>query len=295
MAVIFVFIDGIGIGKENEFNPFYTNHLPGFELLSGGKLGESSKQIISHNHVFKQIDANLDMDGLPQSGTGQASLFCGMNMSLLIGKHFGPYAHSQTKPYLKEESLFSDLLKMGKSPHFINAYPKPFFVNAEKRSRWSCTTWMTMGAGLSLNTEDLVINGEAVTAEVKQDYWKKKLRIELPEIKEAEAAQRILKKANQHDVVLFEYFLTDKAGHEQNPENAFSSLERIDKLLQELIKEIGNHTLLITSDHGNIENLAVKTHTRNLVPLYAYGENAQNFEKIESIVDVKNAILKCFE
>jgi len=295
MAVIFVFIDGIGIGKENEFNPFYTNHLPGFELLSGGKLCEACKEINSQKHVFKPIDANLEMEGLPQSGTGQASLFCGLNMSQLVGKHFGPYAHSQTKPYLKEQSLFSDLLKMGKLPHFINAYPKPFFEHAEKRSRWSCTTWMTMGAGLHLNTEESVINGEAVTAEVKQDYWKKKLGIELPEITETVAAQRILKKAKDHDLVLFEYFLTDKAGHEQNPENAFSSLERIDKLLQELIKEIGNHTLLITSDHGNIENLSVKTHTRNPVPLYAYGENAQNFEKVESIIDVKNAILNCFE
>jgi 2,3-bisphosphoglycerate-independent phosphoglycerate mutase len=295
MAIIFVFIDGIGIGKENEFNPFYTNQLPAFEILSGGKLCESCKEILSAKHVFKHIDANLEMDGLPQSGTGQASLFCGKNMSQLIGKHFGPYAHSQTKPFLKDQSLFSDVLKLGKSPHFINAYPKPFFVNAEKRSRWSCTTWMTMGAGLTLNTEDLVVNGFAVTAEIKQDYWRKKLGIELPEISEAEAAQRILKKTNEHDVVLFEYFLTDKAGHEQNPENAFSSLDRIDKLLQELIKEIGNNTLIITSDHGNIENLSVKTHTRNAVPLFAYGEKAHVFEKIESIIDVKKAILKCFE
>jgi 2,3-bisphosphoglycerate-independent phosphoglycerate mutase len=291
MAVIFVFIDGIGIGEANEHNPFYTNSLPAFDFLSGGKLTRSSKEISSKNHIFKGIDANLDVDGLPQSGTGQASLFCGLNMSQLIGKHFGPYPHSQTKPFLKDQSIFSDLIKSGKSPHFINAYPKPFFELAEKRNRWSCTTWMTIGSGIELNNEQSIRNGEAVTAEIKQDYWRKNLGLDIPEISEAEAAQRIIKKANQYDVVLFEYFLTDKAGHEQHHEKAYSSLIRIDSLLQELLKESENHTLVITSDHGNIEDLSVKTHTRNPVPLFVYGKNAQKFENVISILDVKNSIL----
>jgi bisphosphoglycerate-independent phosphoglycerate mutase (AlkP superfamily) len=35
--------------------------------------------------------------------------------------------------------------------------------------------------------------------------------------------------------------------------------------------------LLVTSDHGNIEDLTTKTHTRHPVPLILYGAGARSF------------------
>ena len=295
MSVLFLFIDGIGIGDATEHNPFHVTDLPGFELLSGGKMTADSSEIRNSNHLFKHIDANLAMEGLPQSGTGQASLFCGINASKIVGKHFGPYPHSKNKMYLEEQSLFNDVIKLGKQAHFINAYPKPFFEFAEKRNRWSCSSLMAKGAGQKLHTEESIRNGFAITAEIKQDYWKAKLNIDIPQIQEKEAANRLLKAADSYDVVMYEFYLTDKAGHEQKMESAVSVLQRLDNFLQEIIKQIGNHTLVLTSDHGNVEDLSVKTHTRNLVPLFVYGQHANLFYSINDLTEVKAAILKCVD
>ncbi|MDX1740430.1 MAG: peptidase, partial [Rhodothermales bacterium] len=53
-----------------------------------------------------------------------------------------------------------------------------------------------------------------------------------------------------------------------------------------------NTTLLLTSDHGNLEDLSVKTHTRNPVPFVALGPAAHDFAEVRSILDVTPAILR---
>src|SRR5690606_16052864 len=108
-------------------------------------------------------------DGLPQSGTGQATLFSGQNASAMIGKHFGPYPHSGNKHLLKIHSLFNQLISRNKLVHFINAFPNVFFERAKLRNRWSCCTLMTQSAGLQINSENDVISGNAITAEILQD------------------------------------------------------------------------------------------------------------------------------
>lgn len=290
MSIIFLFVDGIGIGNSSEINPFFQFDLEAFQSLSKGKLTHERKQIFEENHVFKGIDANLDIDGLPQSGTGQASLFCGINAAKLVGKHFGPYPHSKTKQIIKKNSFFSELKKQNKIPHFINAYPKPFFDFAIKRDRWSCSSLMALGSGQELHNEESIVRGEAVTAEIRQDYWKARLHIPIPEIDEKIAANRIKKKTEEADLVFYEYYLTDKAGHEQDLKGAFSALDRLDKLLYNLMDTIENNTLIITSDHGNLEDLSVKTHTRNTVPFWAFGKNASHFKHISSLIDIKAAL-----
>ena len=152
MAVIFLFVDGVGLGKRGAENPFFESTYESFQILSDGDFYENPKVIIQHNHLFKPIDANLDVEGLPQSGTGQTTLFTGVNASKEIGKHFGPYPHSGIKPLLKKQSIFHAVQDAGKTPYFMNAYPPIFFEFAKKRNRWSCTTLMTKAANLRLNS-----------------------------------------------------------------------------------------------------------------------------------------------
>lgn len=296
MSVFFLFVDGIGIAPSSDHNPFSLLDLPAFSFLTGKGLLENSPDINTKNQLYKSIDANLGVEGLPQSGTGQASLFCGFNASKKIGKHFGPYPHSQTKKELQTQSIFSDLISKGKQPHFINAYPQKFFDVAEKRNRWTSTTLMTLGAGLPINTLQDVLADQAITAEIKQDYWKKRLGLDIPEINEKQAAKRIIQKAKTHDFILYEYYLTDKAGHEQKINQAEEALNRLDSFLMGILEEIDiqTHTMVLTSDHGNLEDLSVKTHTRNPVPLIAYGAKAYQFSTVTSLTDIKKAVLDCF-
>jgi bisphosphoglycerate-independent phosphoglycerate mutase (AlkP superfamily) len=50
---------------------------------------------------------------------------------------------------------------------------------------------------------------------------------------------------------------------------------------------------LITSDHGNIEDLSVRNHTLNDVPTLVWGSEKEFFaDKIKSLADVTPAIIE---
>jgi len=293
VGVIFIFIDGVGLGEQNHSNPFYEHNYPSFNLLTGGSGPfRESPPVHKSDHLFKGIDANLDVPGLPQSGTGQTALFTGHNAAKIIGKHFGPFPHSQIKPLLEQESIFKELMKKGKKVSFANAYPPVFFEKARQRNRWSCTTLMTKHAGIKLNTVDDLEKGQALAADITQKAWREKLGIDVPEISPGDAAHRILELSTRYDLVLFEFYLTDKAGHSQSPEKAQQVLQLLDSFLKQLLEvKDKKDVLLITSDHGNLEDLSVKTHTRNRVPLLVHGKSAGAFSGVQSLTNIKQAIL----
>ena len=293
MAVLFVFIDGVGLGVKGNQNPFSNNRYESFEQLTGGIFSNKAEEVITADHLFKPIDANLGVEGLPQSGTGQTALFTGRNAAKEIGKHFGPFPHSGIKPFLKKESVFHGVKALGLDPYFLNAYPPIFFKHAQKRNRWSCTTLMTKSAGLKLNSTEEVLQETALTAEIIQNAWREKLGIDLPKITPTDAAKRALNMLQEKDLLLYEYYLTDKAGHTQKEEDAERVLRPLDEFLQYIIAhKSGNDTLVITSDHGNLEDLSTKTHTRNKVPLFVIGKNTNLFKGVESLTHVKDKILE---
>lgn len=293
MSVIFIFIDGVGIGNRSEENPFFIRNYESFEILSGSNFHKEGNSIRKKDHIYKAIDANLEIEGLPQSGTGQTTLFTGQNASKVIGKHFGPYPHSGIKYLLREQSIFHAVKEVGKKPHFLNAYPPVFFELSEQKNRWSCTTLMTKSAEMKLNSTREVLEGKALTAEIVQNAWRERLDIDVPKITPTDAAQRLLNIVSGYDLVLYEYYLTDKAGHNKNHDDAERVLKPLDEFLLHIIKNKRiDDVLVITSDHGNLEDLSVKTHTRNEVPLFVMGEGIEHLNQVKSLVDVKETILR---
>ncbi len=292
MAVLFVFVDGIGVGKNNSNNPLASENLKLFSLFTGQNGVHSGCEERDFNgFLFKKIDANLDVEGLPQSGTGQTALFTGINASKKIGKHFGPFPHSEIKPLLREESIFHKTLEIGKTAHFLNAYPDIFFEKSEKRNRWSCTTLMTKSAGLHVNRLNDVLEERAITAEIIQSAWRTMLNLDVPQIEPEDAALRAIRALEMYDMVLYEYYLTDKAGHAQDRQMADKVLTVLDRFLMKILKEKKpDDTLIICSDHGNLEDLKTKTHTRNPVPLFVAGDT-EPFKRATGILDVTPGIL----
>ncbi len=293
MSVLFVFIDGVGVGDKSELNPLARSSLKSFSFFTEGEgLHNGIDPVISERKLYLPIDANLDVAGLPQSGTGQATLFSGVNASKVAGKHFGPFPYSKTKYLLKEKSLFHQALREGYTPHFLNAYPDIFFEKSKIRDRWTCTTLMTKAAGIRLNRLEDIIEGKALTAEIVQNAWRDILNLEVPKISPEDGSDRALKALGDYDLVLYEYYLTDKVGHEKDPNRAVEVLKILDRFLYQIIKDLNDgDTLVITSDHGNIEDLSIKTHTRNPVPLFVKGDT-EPFKKVKSILDVTPAIIE---
>jgi len=52
-----------------------------------------------------------------------------------------------------------------------------------------------------------------------------------------------------------------------------------------------NDLLALCSDHGNLEDLSIKTHTRHPVPLLAWGAGATSFAEAAAITDVTPALV----
>lgn len=290
--ILFLFIDGIGLGPAGSNNPFARLQLPGFSRWTQDQPWTTDAQPIAKaNHLFQPIDANLETDGLPQSGTGQASLFTGINGAQLAGRHFGPFPHSATKPALTNHSLFKQVKEAFPEEDpvaFANAYPAQFFKHARKRQRWTVTTFACQKAGVRLRRHKEWLKGKAVTADLTGQAWQRHLSYDLAPIAEEEAAQRLVGLCTDYRLTVFEYYLTDKAGHGRSKKSAQQILRSVDRLLEALYNHLdpAKHLLILTSDHGNLEDLSTKSHTRNPVPFIAYGHRAFSFQKVKSILDV---------
>lgn len=155
---------------------------------------------------------------------------------------------------------------------------------------------MTKSAGLPLNTAQTVKDERAITAGITQQGWREKLNIDIPGISPRQAATRLLERSNDYDLLLYEYYLTDKAGHSQDPGKAKEVLSTYEQFLSELInRKSTKDTIVLSSDHGNLEDLSVKTHTLNRVPLFALGPGATAFSGAESILDITPAILHALD
>lgn len=294
--VLFVFVDGMGLGPALETNPLSTTPLPAFARLAGDQAWtDTAVPRADASHVFRPIDATLGVDGLPQSGTGQATLFTGVNCATLVGRHFGPFPHSATHDTLAAENLFAKVKRLNGAavPAFANAYPPRFFEYARKRSRWTVTTRCCMEADVPVRGLDALRKGHALTADLTGKGWAP-LGHHVPVITEAQAGERFVALARRHPLTLFEYFLTDKAGHGRLDTPVATVLQSLDRFFGAILDRLDPTTelLLVTSDHGNIEDGDRTTHTRHPVPLVAYGQGAHHFADATSLTDVTPDIIQ---
>ena len=295
--ILFVFLDGVGLGPGGAANPFSTLALPAFERLAGGQRWTSDAAPLRRSHhVFVPIDATLGVEGLPQSGTGQAALFTGEDAVRLHGRHFGPYPPTAVRPVVAERSVFARLVEGGVAPErlaFANAYPDRFFEIVEAHGRWTVTTLAASAAGVRLRRAEDVARGEALPADLTGETWARLVDPAHEPTTEAEAARRLARLAAGHTFTLSEYFLTDKAGHSRDADRAAAVLGSLDRFFDALLDALPpDALLLVTSDHGNLEDLGTKSHTRHPVPLVAWGPGAGAFADARSLLDVTPRVVR---
>lgn len=293
-----MFLDGVGLGPASPDNPFTQPDLPlpAFARLAGGQpLSDDLEPVARTDHIVRRIDATLGVEGLPQSGTGQASLLAGVNGPALAGRHYGPFPHSKTRAALAERNVFARVraafLAEPMPVAFANAYPDRFFALVARRDRWTVTTRCCLDADVPIRTAADLAAGRALAADITGAGWRR-FDVSAPVIAEEEAARRLLALMRAHRFTLFEYFLTDKAGHSRDPDRAAHVLRSLDRFFSTLLNGLdpAQELLLVTSDHGNLEDLGVKTHTRNPVPLLAVGRGATHFQDVDDLADVTPAI-----
>jgi 2,3-bisphosphoglycerate-independent phosphoglycerate mutase len=96
-----------------------------------------------------------------------------------------------------------------------------------------------------------------------------------------EAAEVLASVVAENRFTLYEYFLTDRAGHAQDERAALSILSNLARFVRAVIAsvDLAQTTVILTSDHGNIEDLSIRNHTRNLVPTLAWGEHRERVRR----------------
>ena len=293
--VLLLFLDGVGIGKkDNEFNPFFRYGFNTFTSIFGTIPSLEEPFLSSSGFYLFPADAILGVKGLPQSGTGQTSIFAGVNAPQIINQHFGPYPYSTLIPVLKEKNIFKHYLDKKQRAFFVNAYPKIFFDYIKSgKTRLSVTSICCILNGMRFNKAKDIHTAKALTAEITNERWRIKLNYKLPLITPQKAARRLIRITKDNDFTAYEYFLTDHLGHGRYVGSLPKILKELDDFLFTLLTEFNkkNTTIVICSDHGNFENLEIKTHTLNPALLISAGVGADSIKNsVKNISQIKDAI-----
>jgi 2,3-bisphosphoglycerate-independent phosphoglycerate mutase len=299
MRVLFLFLDGIGLGEDNlEANPFSQAHMPNLQrLLDGRSLLKESAPFHGERASLVAVDPSVGVSGLPQSATGQAMLMTGKNIPAELGYHYGPKPNPAVAAYLKDGTLFSDFIEAGKKAVLLNAYPPRYFdgVNSGKRLYSSIPLSVT-SAGIPLFRHEDLFEGRAMSADFTGEGWRTMLGfLDAPVMEPDQAGRMLGKLAKEYDFSLFEYWASDYAGHGQEMDTAVRLMETFDGVLGGLVEAWADGLILMTSDHGNMEDLSTRKHTAAHVPALVIGDRAGRNEftrNLNDLTDIAPAIRK---
>lgn len=287
--VLALFVDGLGLADAGPANPITTG-----DTRTGDRwrvLGDLARSAVP-------LDACLDTPGLPQSSTGQVTLFTGFNAARHAGgRHLPGFPGPMLRPLIAQGTFYDGVVKAGGRATFLNAFGLRYLKRmVSGDAPVSATTLAAVSAGLPLRVASQVGQGRSVYHDITGEGLIGQGETVLPLTPERAAAVA-LDVALEYDLTLFEFFLTDIAGHSQDPGQACDALARLDRMLAALVPAfmaeqlpgpVGGSGperadyLVLFSDHGNIEDLSVPTHTRNPVPLAVWSPDPGGRERAQA-------------
>ena len=283
MKVVFLFIDGVGLRSPASDNPINAEVCPTLCRL--------------FERHCKPIDACLGVEGVPQSATGQATMFTGVNCSEAIGRHCEGFPGPALRKIIEEDNLFLELRNRSKRVRFADAYLVESADELKARRFKSVTTVMALTTPETITTVEDLSEDRALmqdlTRETIQDAYP-----DIPVVPPQRAAEHLFRLALVNDFTLYEFFQTDVSGHSMDYARACAVLRVYDRFLAALVRctEAAGITLVMTADHGNIEAIGERGHTRNPVPFVVSGPGEEWIrDRVNSLADVTPAILEAFD
>ena len=286
-SLLLFFIDGLGIGTRGTHNP-----LDGLDEAAPLAIFQNEVAEIPFDGIVAVTDARLGVEGRPQSASGQTTILTGINAPTAIGSHKQGFPNQALLDIIRKYSIFLQLKNSGvESITFANTYTKRFF---ERRPRWiSATTAAVEAAGLRFNVVDDLRAGRAVYHDFTNAMLIERGEVVSPRSPE-EAGEVLAGIAQNHSFTLYEYFITDKIGHAQDREAARQALPSLARFIRRLLQslDLEETTVILTSDHGNIEDLSLRNHTLNPVPTIVWGKQRDSIAaRIKSLADITPSIV----
>jgi 2,3-bisphosphoglycerate-independent phosphoglycerate mutase len=290
--LLFLFLDGVGLGPADPaVNPFHKAELTHLRrLLEGAALDGELPPFDGSRASFRAVDATLGVAGPPESATGQASLLTGINVAGEIGTHYGPKPDRRIRAILERDNLPLRLARAGRTARLLNAYPQAYFdAVLSGRRLHGAIPFAFAAAGIPLAGEADLDRGEALSADFTGRGWRTRMRREQTPLLTPEAAgRRMAELALRCDFAMFDHWPTDYAGHYGDMHGAVRMLEILDRVLGAVAESARQSglTVVVTSDHGNLEDLAAKGHTRNKVPALLLGPEDSRKRIADSLHDL---------
>jgi len=298
MHILLLFLDGIGLGDDDPtINPFAAANTPTLHALAGNRRWlKSTPRTESARAIFVPTDPRLGVAGRPQSATGQAVILTGRNVPAEIGEHYGPKPSPAIRAILAEDNLFKRLTAQGKRAALLDAYPPRFFqgIDSGKRLRSAIQQAAYEGGVRIYGVEDFYA-GRALSADWTGQGWRDMLGYpDAPLLSPSEAGARMADLARDQDFSLFSTWITDEIGHRGPLERGVEYLELFDQVMAGLLTawRDDDGLIIITSDHGNMEDLSIRNHTENDVPTVIIGGLRHAFaDGFTSLMDITPRVL----
>jgi 2,3-bisphosphoglycerate-independent phosphoglycerate mutase len=289
MRTLLIFVDGLGIGTRGAHNPL--DRL-GSDASPLAVFTDEDPQL-PHDGLLARTDACLGVEGRPQSASGQTTILTGVNAPALLGYHKQGFPNEAMREIIRDHSIFLQLQRAGIEPNtFANAYTPRFF---ETRPRWvSATTVAVEAADMRFRRLEDLQHGQAVY----QDFTNELIieaGFDVPPRTPAEAAGVLTAIVAAHRFTLYEYFITDRVGHAQDMDGALRVIANLAAFVRAVLERVNlsTTTVMLTSDHGNVEDLSIRNHTLNLVPTLAWGaRRAEVQRRVRTLADITPAIIE---
>ena len=281
---VFILVDGLGMGSpDTALNPLYDGLCPNLV------------DILARHAV--PIDATLGMPGIPQSATGQTAIFTGINAAQRMGRHVEGFPGPALREIIHSGTIYDQLQAIGVSSSFANAYYVEDMAEVVGRKLQSVTTVSALKAFGRVRNRAMMCAGHAVY----QDLTRESLRergYDGPLWTPAQSGRDLVSIAREQDFTVFEYFQTDRVGHKGSRAEVVHVLGLFDEFLAAVLPfahEPGQ-LLVLTSDHGNIEEFGSRTHSMNPVPFVAIGTGSAFLkERVKSLTDITPALVELYQ
>ena len=283
MKVLFLFIDGVGIAKAAADNPVNPEVCPTLCRLF-------------EKHA-RPVDACLGVEGAPQSATGQGTMFTGVNCPAAMGRHCEGFPGLELRKIIEANNLFLQLKARGKKVKFADAYLVDSVEELAARRFKSVTTVMALTCPETISTTADLQDDRAVMQDITRETIQERYP-DIPVVPPQRAAEHLFALARENDFTLYEFFQTDVSGHSMDYARACAVLRLYDNFLASLIRytEMAGITLVMTADHGNIEEMDERSHTLNPVPFVAFGPKEKFLrDRVASLADVTPALLAAYD
>jgi 2,3-bisphosphoglycerate-independent phosphoglycerate mutase len=302
----------VGLGESDpQRNPFAAAHAPTLAELAGGPWLHGLRPVSEPGRTVAALDATLGDPGRPQSATGQSTLLTGRDAVAVMGGPYGPWPGPRLRALLERDTLFhaAAVAAPGVGAVLANAYPDAYLealarpTGRHRRARAPAAVVAATAADVPLRGREAWAAGRAVAPDLDGGGWHGAAGVAVrgrggvAAVRGARAgdvgreAARLAALAADHPLTYLDVWVTDQVGHRAELATATALVERLDRFVAALLEALPSRvTLVVTSDHGNLEDALDRRHTRAEVPLIAVGPGADAFAGARDLRDVAPAV-----